>query len=212
MIAAIYRGIHEYLEDKDVSRIRFYRFNQDKDGVAPSISLCFNNMFVVEQLRKFVDVIDSVSYRSFLQGKATDDKMTKIDYDNVTLDINDYLYRIKFVTSLGNVHTFDPNLEKYTDDYFEMSQKVGHQLTPDYYVSWRSAMSKCYTFDIPFIKGTRIISLGIALKKSLFGSSSWADFNGMNFTHSSGRQDLGFNVLFAYPGQLTHAPPLKQNW
>ena len=105
--AAIVRCIYEYWQNHDISRIKFHQFNQNKEGVAPSISLCFRNMFIEKELENFGDGINAVSYRSFLQGKTMDDRMTKIDYDNVTLDINDYLDRIKFITSLGHVHAFD---------------------------------------------------------------------------------------------------------
>ena len=105
MFGSIYRSIHQYLKDKDVTRTKFKRFNNDEDGVAPSMSLCFHNQFIEERLRQFGDGIDSVSYRSFLQGKTMDERMTKIDYDNVTLDINDHLDRVKFVTSLVHMST-----------------------------------------------------------------------------------------------------------
>ena len=108
----IWHCLHNYMKDGDVSSIQFRRFNEDEDAVAPSISLCFNDVFLENKLQEIGEAINSITYRSFLQGKTQDNRMAQIDYDNVTIDMNNYLDRIKFFTEKGNVHTFNAKYAK----------------------------------------------------------------------------------------------------
>ena len=200
-IVSMFHCLQNYFKDGDVSKIEFKQFNQDEDGIAPSISLCFKDLFINKRLEEFGEGINSKMYRSFLQGKTHDNRMAKIDYDNVTIDINEYLDRIKLFTADGKVHIQHGKLTKIP--YINSTSKR----FVEGYVGWRSSISKCYTFDVPFIEGIEIISLGIAFKKKIFSinkTPSWGV--------STARQDAGFYVTFHYPGQIYRATQAKYNW
>ena len=62
----------------------------------PTISLCFDNPFLENRLAEYGT--DQDSYLSFLEGKSFNEKMLKIDYNSVTLNITRYIkeYEILF--------------------------------------------------------------------------------------------------------------------
>lgn len=88
-IVAVFKCINTFLQDNDVSLVNFKKFNSDKDAVYPSVSLCFGNPFLKEQLVLLGSNVSS--YVNFLTGNEWDETLVRIDYDKVTVDISQYV-------------------------------------------------------------------------------------------------------------------------
>ena len=171
--------IYKYIKDDDVSHVNYKRYHSDKDSIYPSLTLCFNNPFLNEKLEQYGDGINTTTYSKFLKGLYWDERMTKIDYDNVTLDIVRYLDQAKIVLANGSLYhpreTFRP------------------------YVGIRSSSLKCFSFDTPFIPRIGVEYLVVVLKNSIFPHGTRPTHH--NFNISTGRGG-GFEVRFNYPRQV----------
>ena len=87
-------SVYQYRLDEDVSRIEFKKFNSHKDHIYPTITLCFPKPFVEVKLATYGEGINGSSYANFLRGNLWDERMANIDYDDVSLKIEDYLLGI----------------------------------------------------------------------------------------------------------------------
>jgi hypothetical protein len=171
--------IYKYMKDEDVSLVSYKRYNSDENSIYPSLTLCFNNPFINEKLKGVGNGINTTTYVKFLKGLYWDKRMVRIDYDNVTLDIERYIEEAKIVLSNGSV---------YND-----KGKVR------YYVVMRSSSLKCFSFDPQLLPDVGIEYLVVVLKNSIFP-------NGYRPTHhtfdaNSGKGG-GFEVRFNYPRQV----------
>ena len=174
--------IYLYLLDDDVSHVSYKAFNEDDDSHYPSVTLCFAFPFQENTLRSIGDNITGDLYQQFLKGEYWDDRMLTIDYDNVTMNLEDYI---------NYVSVFDENW-------------VGKS-----YVSFRSALQKCFTVDTPsptdfHLKRKKIIYLRIQLKTAIFPNET----RPFGSTGRNGKNS--FAITFHYPGQRTS--PAFQNW
>ena len=86
----------KYCLDKDVSLVGFVTFNQDESNIYPALTICFWNPFLNEKLKSYGSGINVSTYSNFLQGKHWDNRMMDIDYDDVTVSIEDYLTEIGY--------------------------------------------------------------------------------------------------------------------
>ena len=69
----------------------------------PLVSLCFKYPFLGNELKKINQSFSRLSYLQYLKGDIHDDQYEKIDYKNVTMDLDDYF--IKSVFKLSNDST-----------------------------------------------------------------------------------------------------------
>ena len=94
VIATICLGayvIRQYVMDEDLTEVSFKKFHEDKDSIYPEISICLTDAYLGDQLKEIGEEINGKTYKKFLNGELWDDRMAQIDYDNVTLDIRDYI-------------------------------------------------------------------------------------------------------------------------
>ena len=84
--------VHQYIKDEDVARIEFAEFNAEEDNIYPTITLCFPSPLIEEKLASYGEGITVGSYSAFLTGQngSWDERMAKIDYDDVSINIEDY--------------------------------------------------------------------------------------------------------------------------
>ena len=81
--------IHKYKLDEDLSVITYREFYEREDDVHPTVSLCLRNPFLSERLAEYG--INKSSYSDFIKGEYFSTQMLGIDYENVTIDISDYI-------------------------------------------------------------------------------------------------------------------------
>jgi hypothetical protein len=85
-----------------------------------------------------------------------DDELNSIDYDDVTIDLKEYMlgYQVLLLNQ-----TWIP---------FDKMREVGQDDWMGPYVSFRMHRGKCFSFDIPFNLNQQIQSISIRLKPNLF--------------------------------------------
>ena len=83
--------VYEFILDEDVSHIEFRQFNSEKDYIYPAITVCFPNALLEDKLATYGAGINRSSYLAFLKGEFWDERMANIYYDDVSLNIEEYL-------------------------------------------------------------------------------------------------------------------------
>ena len=131
----------KYWQDKDISHLRFVTFNDNERNIYPALSICFYNPFLNEKLKGYGQGINTTTYSQFLQGKYWDKRMMKIDYDNVTVALEDYLTEIGIQFANFSTRTWNSDLKPGKE--FEKR--------PSFYVSNRNGKNKCFSFKTPYV-------------------------------------------------------------
>ena len=93
----------EYFKNEDVIEISYRKFNQnEEDSQYPAMSLCFMDAYKESSFRgAFGEKINITAYKDFINGNTWNENMIKIDYDDVTIDIGDYLFDTCMVTTMS---------------------------------------------------------------------------------------------------------------
>ena len=74
---------------------------------------------------------------------------------------------------------------------------------PYFYVSFRSSVRKCFTFDIPFLEKKQVFMFGLRVKNSFFPQG----------VRPTTKDEHRFSVYFHYPGQrFTSIYTIKYDW
>ena len=82
----------EYLKNEDVIEISYRSFNSYvENGQYPEMSLCFANPYDDSKFPNDGKFFNSSIYHDFLHGKRWDEDLIELNYDNVTIDLQDYL-------------------------------------------------------------------------------------------------------------------------
>ena len=171
--------IYKYMKDDDVSLVNYKQYHTTTDSIYPSLTLCFNNPFLNEKLEQYGTGINTTTYSNFLKGLHWDNRMSRIDYDEVTLDISQYLEEAKIVLANGSVYRQEETLM--------------------HYVVIRSSSLKCFSFDTPFLPDVGVEYLVVVVKNSIFPQGYRPLHHDFNPNTGKGG---GFEVRFNYPRQV----------
>jgi hypothetical protein len=146
---------YEFSLNEDLTVVSYREYHQTDDDVFPTISLCFKNPFVKERLSEYG--VNESTYFAFLQGKYFSNEMLDIDYNNVTIDIIDYLkgYRIYFRNS--TISKFDSGLSIQDKKRLTLISFNGFT---DFY----NTFYKCFSLAIPKFKDLMIFRIKISNK------------------------------------------------
>ena len=191
LIAAIQRGIRRFIKDEDVSLIKFKFFHEEEEYLYPTTTMCFYNPFIESSLESYGPGINVTSYSQYLQGKLQDERMTHIPYDNVTVSMDDYLLEISGkLENRSIIRIYDKTGEN------EVRSSAADQ---PYYINFRSGLTKCFSFDIPYIHRTVVWSWFIKIRTSILPQGK--RFRYINFDGTDANEG-GFKILFHYPHQI----------
>ena len=182
----------KYCLDKDVSLVAFVTFNHNENNIYPALTICFWNPFLNEKLKTYGDGINATTYSKFLQGKSWDPRMLDIDYDDVTVSIEDYLTEIGFQFSNFSTRIWKKDF-KIGRHYEGMPEGY-----PSFYVSNRNGKNKCFSFTIPYVYQVPIISFFTRMNSSIFPNgkrAAYPAFDGSNLDAG------GFMAFLHYPGE-----------
>jgi len=109
-----------YSEDEDLTEVSFKMYNQDEESIYPGITICIDKPFEFNKLEKFGMGSNKTTYKHFLQGRLWDDRLLKINFDSVVMDIKDYLIEACIKTKFnGKCLNFDPQISTF----FEPSKR-----------------------------------------------------------------------------------------
>ena len=151
--------------------------------------MCFNTPFVEEKLRKISSKIDISLYQSYLLGKSPgNENLTNIDYNNVAIELEDFLLRavVRYRDHIGIGST------KNVDTIIDRS--YGYVM----------GIMKCFSFEIPFKKDTLVSSLNIHFNNTVFPNGK---------RPSNGWLSKGLMVFYHYPQQFGRSfSTIKRDW
>ena len=81
--------IYLFSLDEDLARINIKKFNSDQDSLYTSVSFVFYSPYEYKKFEKYGDEnITPVNYKLHLQGELWNDNISKIDYNDVAIDIS----------------------------------------------------------------------------------------------------------------------------
>ena len=206
--------LYEYLVDPDVSSIHLRKFHARPDDIHPSITLCDRNLFskgsLVGQSWSVANQLDD--YYGLIGGTALNlnqkyiQELNDIDYDNVTVSLNDLLktFIIDIVLSfdqtdslvysvVGNYLVINKSETTLSNNSTLLDFKSLERISVS--ISIRAARFKCFTFDIPMIKGVIIRKVQIDMNIPL---------------DSSGIPLSRYFVMLTFPNQTLQVSPGKR--
>ena len=146
-----------YLKNEDVCLVSFKRFNENADQVYPTVTICISNPIQQKKLKSVgKGNYNASSFTQHLQGHYVDEELNNVDYDEVTVDLNEYLMDYK--VSIPN---------HWPVSYKNMST-LGQNGWEGPYTSFRSKDVKCFSFDIPYNHKATVQSVSIMVNSSIF--------------------------------------------
>ena len=92
-VSMIVYWIHVYTLNNDLCTIDYKSFNPDNEDFYPILSLCFS----LESSDKIFNLQDNSfqpsNYVQYLEGKYYDPSYLNMDYENISMDMSDYVVR-----------------------------------------------------------------------------------------------------------------------
>ena len=168
-LAMIVYWIIIFQRDEDISSIEIVTPGLSDKTQQPELNICIMHPFLEEKIRQLGDNITSKNYLNYLKGEYDSRKnFTKIEFDEISLDLLDYLLYIGIA--------FKPGSPKFRGNC------TGHQQCP--YVEFRNSMNgfavkgefwKCYGMKPQknFVNSTKGINMvfNSSLRKALENAS-----------------------------------------
>ena len=193
--------LYKYSLNKDLSQVTFQEFHKTKENIYPSMTLCFANIFYEENLKEYgIQSIDD--YTNYLNGEFWSDSMVDVDYDNVTINISDYLLGFASWTPdwtyIHGDEYFIYDHRKYINAIKDGSTST-YNWKPKFYTSYTGNSQKCMTVDIPFTQGKKIWTFGAVFDSTIFPNSTRPSY-------------YEFGIKMHYPGQLLRHQMQKYVW
>ena len=192
--ATLYTTIEQcinFFTAQDQTIIEYRTFNEMETDVYPSVSLCWREAIIKEKLERYGNGFTFAGYSKFLMGESLGEHWEKdmltVDYDDVTVRFEDYLFGYGYIqSSFETIPLYDKEKGIRTMSRFK-DTSVFNQ--------------RCLTVDIPFEKDNQINTFYVALKPEIFGNIM--GHLGLNT----------FAVVLHYPNQLLGRINLgSMNW
>ena len=185
-----------WIEDADVITIDYKGFETIDDAELPVLSICFENPFLDKKLKEINADINQTSYLSYLKGDIFDEKFNDISYENVTLNLSDFLLGTDIVwkngSLVGNSGLGD------LDNSADTSSAIRLDVTFNGF--WFRSFVKCF--------GVQLVD---KYKEEVYYISQFYKQNEFldGFNRSSGN---GLIIILHYPKQFLHAKTIKEFW
>ena len=198
---------YKFLLDDDLAQVNFQTFNDNNHALYPSVTLCFMgpSIFLEDKLTLLGEGINARNYAHFLKGLLWNNTMSEVDFDDVTIKIEDYLEGVIISSSGDNARHCSKNFHKILS-HFSVSGCVNTSHYEDFptntfnfYVSYRDYQTKCFSMDVPYIKGSKLNRLRIFIKSHIFPQ----------FIDKEYVFEKNFGVFLHYPRQLFRSPIRK---
>ena len=162
---------YKFIWDYDISQIFFQKYHQDSHSIYPTLTLCILNEHIFQK-EKFSDLkkhINAISYASFLKGEHWDDDMSAVDFDDVTLNIEDY------IEGVGLSSTKNQTVYRHCSENFQriLHGLLGYNCAEDnndtklFYSSFKNHEAKCISINIPFDKDNIVLKLRLLIKTAI---------------------------------------------
>ena len=177
----------KYAKNEDTSLVSYtlYAKSETKDRY-PVLSFCFKKPFIKDKLEEY-GINEETDYLDFLEGKSFSADFVNLPYDNMTLQLKNYLigYYVYYVNG--------------TESNLSASEgKDLFQIHTSYSGFIHQRFFKCFSFNLKMTQRIRTISLRI--KKGIFQNISRAEY-------------YSFITLIHYPNQfLRSSGSIRRVW
>ena len=182
----------KYILNESTSQVDFQILGNRDIDIYPSLSVCIYRygLYKEDKMKERNITNTSREYKNFLYGKIWSAKLLKIDYDEYTIGLENYITIIK-VDNRGSrkttIYDWSPNDTKIEGEH------IGDVNFP-FYISYRSDKEKCYSLDLSdgilaLVKGTILRQVVIEFE---------------NFALSK----VGLHIYLHYPKQLFRSLPV----
>ena len=151
--------ILKHIENEDIAKISFRNYGECDESIYPNINLCFHNFPDEEKLLEMET--NESEYQKFISGELQNEKLARIDYDTVSLQLEDHIIIKKLVSSNDSM-----NLNQIS--------------------TFRSATFKCFSFSLPLKKNGKHIYIGV--NNTVFKSGKRSNSNFMIGLHYPNQQ------------------------
>ena len=87
----------KFIQDESTSLVDFQTYHNTEEDIYPSITLCLiqndesNALYIPEKLKNEYNIDNATKYASFLRGDYWENNFTKVDYDDVTINLRDFV-------------------------------------------------------------------------------------------------------------------------
>ena len=170
----------KYYHNEGTSLVDFKTYHNTENDIYPSISLCFQGGIWDTYKLNHTYAIDKVSdYSSFLKGNAWDDLMLKVNYDDVTLNLKDYVTNIQIGPDAAPEYSWTKknNNNNPSRNTAKTSPKSENDFP--FYIGYRHARAKCFSLDLskevmPGIDGKILTSVQVAFQNMRLPSTQLA--------------------------------------
>ena len=143
---------YEFYKNEDVCEIIFKTFQEDEDSIYPDVSFVIPNQFNETVLKSYNKGFTSQNYQAFLNalgGTVWDEKLLAVNFDDVTMKLDDYLIETCIYTSMFSKSSGD------CENYVRMKSR-------NYFGAQMHTMT--------FPQNMLLHSASIKLRKSIFSS------------------------------------------
>ena len=191
--------LYQYSLNNDVSQVTYKEFHHTEENIYPSLTVCFKNIFYEENLNRY-GLNNSIQYYSrYLEGDYWDDRMSEVDYDNVTKRIDSYLLGIGMWTPDWTPFMYGHRLASTSAKNDSANVVHRDDWKPKFYTSYKGSSKKCLTVDIPYSQGRKVWTFGAVFDSTIFPMSIRPSY-------------YQFGVKVHYPGQVLRHQMLKYVW
>ena len=83
--------MYNYWIGENLSLVGHKRFGETDEDVKPAISICLPRPFLHHKFDKFYPGMNVTDYQNFLLGQHWDANMLLVDFEKVTISLNDYI-------------------------------------------------------------------------------------------------------------------------
>ena len=147
-----------FIQNESNALVDFRSFHQEEKDVYPSFSICLDSkwnwsrslepgssgIYNATNLKSIYGIDEANDYVHYLQGRFWNESMSKLNYDDVTVKLEDhmYLFRISLnaVNAVPSFLWLHKEMKNYSAPYHE-------RISFPFYVSLRTPLQKCFTVD-----------------------------------------------------------------
>ena len=92
---------YKYIQNESTSLVDYRVYHQSEKDIYPSLSLCFQGMGIydADKLNKIYGIKETREYIEFMQGRVWKEDLLDVTYDDVTIDLKDYIENISLTVN-----------------------------------------------------------------------------------------------------------------
>ena len=230
-ILLVGRCIYQFIQDEDVSQVNYRKFHDKDSYVYPSGTICIkyplggnywkenysSNAAKVKTAYKAIltgQTFNNSHFQSPCFGGMTFEDLLKIDYDDATIKLEDFLrvFKVMIPKLFDELDISESRLNCKNSKSKSIQEELPKELTdkfstPHLYISKRGVDEKCYTFDFPYISNQKVLGYEIHLenqkKGGLFYDPKKVGFDASEKTYS---------MWYHYPQQTMKPISADDGW